>query len=98
VQYTATASSGATVTFAVETLPQAFARIPDPPQAGHPLLRGHHLVAGGRRRAGQPHLRARHGRGPVLPLFIVDNSIPCFLSGLTPPAVLGILPGYSRSF
>jgi len=34
----------------------------------------------------------------VLPLFIVDNSMPCFLSGFTPPAVLGILPGHSRSF
>jgi predicted transposase YbfD/YdcC len=30
MQYTATSSSGATVTFAVETLPQAFATIPDP--------------------------------------------------------------------
>ncbi len=30
MQYTATASNGATLTFAVETLPQAFARIPDP--------------------------------------------------------------------
>jgi predicted transposase YbfD/YdcC len=30
VQYTAAASNGASVTFAVETLPQAFARIPDP--------------------------------------------------------------------
>jgi len=30
MQYTATASDGATVTFAVETLPEAFARIPDP--------------------------------------------------------------------
>lgn len=33
MQYTATASTGATVTFAVETLPQAFARIPDPRRA-----------------------------------------------------------------
>ena len=30
MQYTATASDGASITFAVETLPQAFARIPDP--------------------------------------------------------------------
>lgn len=30
MQYTATASDGATVTFAVESLPQAFAHIPDP--------------------------------------------------------------------
>src|SRR3954464_14858252 len=30
MQYTATASDGSTVGFAVETLPQAFARIPDP--------------------------------------------------------------------
>lgn len=30
MQYTATASNGATVTFAVETLPEAFAHIPDP--------------------------------------------------------------------
>src|SRR5262249_10591141 len=30
MQYTATASDGTTVTFAVETLPEAFARIPDP--------------------------------------------------------------------
>jgi predicted transposase YbfD/YdcC len=30
MQYTATSSSGATVSFAVETLPQAFAHIPDP--------------------------------------------------------------------
>jgi predicted transposase YbfD/YdcC len=30
MQYTATASDGATVTFALETLPEAFARIPDP--------------------------------------------------------------------
>src|SRR6266498_2599732 len=33
MQYTATASSGATVTFAVETLPQAFATVPDPRRA-----------------------------------------------------------------
>jgi hypothetical protein len=33
MQYTATASSGATVTFTVETLPQAFAHIPDPRRA-----------------------------------------------------------------
>jgi len=33
MQYTATASSGATVTFALETLPQAFARIQDPRRA-----------------------------------------------------------------
>lgn len=33
MQYTATAPSGATVTFAVETLPEAFARIPDPRRA-----------------------------------------------------------------
>jgi hypothetical protein len=30
MQYTATASSGESVSFAIETLPQAFARIPDP--------------------------------------------------------------------
>jgi hypothetical protein len=30
MQYTASASNGATVSFAVETLPQAFAHIPDP--------------------------------------------------------------------
>ena len=30
MQYTATTSDGTTVIFAVETLPQAFARIPDP--------------------------------------------------------------------
>ena len=30
MQYTATTSDGATVSFAVETLPQAFASIPDP--------------------------------------------------------------------
>jgi predicted transposase YbfD/YdcC len=30
MQYTATTSDGATVTFALETLPEAFARIPDP--------------------------------------------------------------------
>src|SRR5262245_43178728 len=30
MQYSATASTGATVTFAIETLPQAFAHIPDP--------------------------------------------------------------------
>src|SRR5262245_52637091 len=33
MQYSATASTGATVTFAVETLPQAFAHIPDPRRA-----------------------------------------------------------------
>jgi predicted transposase YbfD/YdcC len=33
MQYTATASNGATVTFAVQTLPQAFATVPDPRRA-----------------------------------------------------------------
>jgi len=33
MQYTATASTGATVSFAIETLPQAFASIPDPRRA-----------------------------------------------------------------
>jgi predicted transposase YbfD/YdcC len=33
MQYTATTSTGATVTFAVETLPQAFASVPDPRRA-----------------------------------------------------------------
>lgn len=33
MQYTATSSSGETVTFGLETLPQAFARIPDPRRA-----------------------------------------------------------------
>ncbi len=30
MQYTATTSDGITITFALETLPQAFARVPDP--------------------------------------------------------------------
>ena len=33
MQYTATASTGETVSFALETLPQAFATIPDPRRA-----------------------------------------------------------------
>src|SRR5262245_64165372 len=33
MQYSATTSSGETVTFALETLPQAFASIPDPRRA-----------------------------------------------------------------
>ncbi|MEP7188944.1 MAG: hypothetical protein ABI901_07145 [Roseiflexaceae bacterium] len=48
MQYTAITSDGATVSFAVETLPQAFASIPDPrrKQRG-----GRRLVARGRRYA-----------------------------------------------
>ena len=63
MQYTATASDGATVTLCRRD-PAAGVRPHSrpAPQAGHALLRGRDLVAGGRRRAGQPHLRARHGR------------------------------------